>query len=54
MSWFKRSPRKNEPHKIQPYPYHSSPIAEKMMEEAKSKGPEVSKKGKIKKKSVNN
>ena len=46
MSWFKRKPRKNEPHKIQPPPYHSSPMTEKMMEEAKKIGPTKEKKKK--------
>jgi hypothetical protein len=40
MSWFKRSPRRNEPQK--PHVYHPpqpSPTAERMLEEAKSTGP---------------
>ena len=43
MSWYNRKPRKNEPHKIHINPQHSSPMAQKMMEEAKSIGPKKSK-----------
>lgn len=39
MSWFKRSPRKHEPAKSHAVPHHTSPAAERMMEEAKSIGP---------------
>ena len=39
MSWFRRKPRKNESHRTQPQPYHSSPMAQKMMERAKETGP---------------
>jgi hypothetical protein len=41
MSWFKRSPRKNEPQK--PHVYHppqTTPAAQRMLEEAKATGPD--------------
>jgi hypothetical protein len=41
MSWFKRSPRRNEPSK--PHVYHppqNTPATERMLEEAKSTGPD--------------
>ena len=46
MSWFKRSPRKNEPYKPHSQPHHTSPATERMLEEAKKIGPT-----KVKKKS---
>ena len=33
MSWFKHKPRLKNPPKL--YPYHSSPIAEKILKETK-------------------
>lgn len=49
MSWFKKSPRKNEPAKQHSMPHHTSPITERMMEEAKATGPDYkSKKPKTK------
>jgi hypothetical protein len=39
MSWFKRSPRKNEPAKPHAAPHHTSPAAERMMEKAKATSP---------------
>lgn len=40
MSWFKHTPPKNPPvSKTILHPYRSSPVAEKMMEEAKLLGP---------------
>lgn len=41
MSWFKRSPRRNEPQK--PHVYHppqNTPATERMLEEAKATGPD--------------
>ena len=38
MSWFKRSPRKNEPVRPHTAPHHSSPATQKMLEEAKKTG----------------
>jgi hypothetical protein len=46
MSWFKRSPRKNEPAKPHAAPHHTSPAAERMMEKAKATSPK--KKEKVK------
>jgi hypothetical protein len=43
MSWFKRSPRKNEPQKPHTVPHHTSPAAERMMDEAKKTGPKKEK-----------
>jgi hypothetical protein len=40
MSWFKRAPRRNEPHK--PHVYHPpqiTPATERILQEAKSAGP---------------
>lgn len=40
MSWFKRSPRRNEPPK--PHVYHppqKTPAAQRMLDEAKETGP---------------
>jgi len=40
MSWFKRAPRKHEPHK--PHVYHPpqiTPTTERKLEEAKAAGP---------------
>jgi hypothetical protein len=48
MSWFKRSPRKNEPYKPPTIPHHTSPASDKMMEEAKKIGPARPKKEKTK------
>jgi hypothetical protein len=45
MSWFKRSPRRNEPHK--PHVYHppqTTPTSERKLEEAKAVGPGQKKK----------
>jgi hypothetical protein len=45
MSWFKRAPRRNEPHK--PHVYHPpqiTPATERMLEEAKAAGPGKKKK----------
>lgn len=42
MSWFKRRPRVKEPPKL--VPHHSSPIARKMLEEAKESSPKLKKK----------
>lgn len=39
MSWYKRKPRKNEPHKHVYPPHRTSPATEKMLEEAKKTGP---------------
>ena len=33
MSWYRRRPRTKEPEKLRPH--HSSPIADRMLEEAK-------------------
>ena len=41
MSWFKRAPRRHEPQK--PHVYHppqTTPATERMLEEAKSLGPD--------------
>jgi hypothetical protein len=43
MSWFKRSPRKNEPAKPHAPPHHSSPATERMMDQAKKTGPKQKK-----------
>lgn len=40
MSWFKRAPRRNEPHK--PHVYHPpqiTPVTERILQEAKAAGP---------------
>lgn len=45
MSWFKRSPRRNEPYK--PHVYHppqTTPATERMLDEAKQIGPDKKKK----------
>jgi hypothetical protein len=40
MSWFKRSPRRNEPQKTHVYhPPQTTPASERMLEEAKAIGP---------------
>ena len=39
MSWYNRKPRRNEPNKHHLAPHHTSPLADKMMEEAKKTGP---------------
>lgn len=45
MSWFKRSPRKNEPAKRYiPTPHRISPTSEQMMDKAKTLGPNKSEK----------
>lgn len=45
MSWFKRSPRRNEPHKPHVYhPPHPTPATERSSKEAKATGPEPLKK----------
>ena len=41
MSWFKRRPRVKEPPKL--IPHHTSPIARKMLEEAKETRSKVKK-----------
>jgi hypothetical protein len=48
MSWFNRSPRKNEPEKHHTTPRRASPSSNKMMEEAKAKGPDKTKNNKSK------
>jgi hypothetical protein len=48
MSWFKRSPRRNEPKT--PHIYHppqSTPTTERMLEKAKAVGPDQKKKNKL-------
>jgi len=41
MSWFNRSPRRNEPQKQHVYhPPQTTPATERMLEEAKSTGPD--------------
>mgnify|MGYP003338463997 CR=1 FL=1 len=42
MSWFKRRPRTKEPEKL--FPHHSSPFAEKALEEAKERAKPLRKK----------
>jgi hypothetical protein len=37
MSWFNRKPRTKEPQRL--IPHHTSPITEKMLDEAKKLGP---------------
>jgi len=39
MSWYRRKPRKNELQKFHGTPHHTSPLTDKMMEEAKKTGP---------------
>ena len=39
MSWYRRKPRKNEPHKHAYPPHRTSPATEKILEEAKKTGP---------------
>ena len=48
MSWFNRRPRTKEPQKLTPH--HTSPITERILDEAKEKGP---KNKQIKSKSIN-
>ena len=41
MSWFKRSPRRNEPQKQHVYhPPHPTPATERKLEESKALGPD--------------
>jgi hypothetical protein len=41
MSWFKRSPRRNEPQKPHVYhPPHPTPATERQLEESKDLGPD--------------
>ena len=49
MSWFKRSPRRNEPAKQHAIPHDISPATERMMEEAKATGPNYIKESKKRK-----
>lgn len=42
MSWYKRRPRIKEPPKSAPH--HTSPMAEKILEESKKRGPKKDKK----------
>jgi hypothetical protein len=45
MSWFKRSPRRNEPQNTLVFhPPQNTPATERMLEEAKSTGPDKKKK----------
>jgi len=45
MSWFKRAPRRHEPPKSPVYhPPQNTPATERMLEEAKSTGPDIKKK----------
>jgi hypothetical protein len=44
MSWFKHSPIKHPPQRPHPHPHRTSPAAERMLEQAKSLGPDKKKK----------